>query len=225
MECPYLYVLDEDEEKEVKMYNGLSKGKFKLCCDVGMENLGIPFFYNFPIQDYFSLDAVLKIPNLTEVFIDGTFIYNIENVAEIIRKAGKEVRVVPNVAYSDAFPREDGVLGGWIRPEDLDEYAEFIDTIEFQNTEFNAKREAALYRIYIENKHWDGSLNQLITKLNYPGPCLNRMIDPENSKRRRTCGQSCLTRGSGCRLCYHLLELADPELYKGKEQFNEYTKE
>ena len=40
---------------------------------------------------------------------------------------------MPNVAYYAFIPREDGVCGSWIRPEDLNLYEPFIDVIEFED--------------------------------------------------------------------------------------------
>jgi hypothetical protein len=39
------------------------------------------------------------------------------------------------------------------------------------------------------------------------------MIPPEFAAVRRPCGQRCAS-GGGCRICYRLLHLADPELIK-----------
>lgn len=219
LEVPYFYFINEEEQLDIKMYYGLSRGKFKLSCDAGQEDLGFPFFYNFPIQDYYSLYKILQIPEVTDVIIGGSLVFDIKRVSERIRAAKKKVRVIPNLAYSDTYPCKDGVLGSWIRPEDLDAYSEYIDVIEFKNVQESAAREAALYRIYIEKKAWDGDLQELITNLNYPG--VNRMVPPEISQERMTCGHACVTRGRNCRLCYTMLDLANPDLYKGNEQFNE----
>ena len=150
------------------------------------------------------LNAALQLENLTEVRIGGSLLFNIKEVSSLVKKYEKQIRVIPNVAYIDKIPKKEGVLGSYIRPEDLDLYEDYIDIIEFEDTEYNAKREAALYRIYMEEKHWDGELQDLITNLNFPG--LNRMIPRQLSHHRVDCRQACLSRGSTCKLCYRMLE-------------------
>jgi hypothetical protein len=78
----------------------------------------------------------------------------------------------PNVAYYAYIPRDDGVCGGWVRPEDVDYYADYVDVFEFEDCD--EKKEKALFKIYAEQGKWPGLLNDLITNLNYTA--INRMI-------------------------------------------------
>ena len=137
------------------------------------------------------------------VRVGGSLFFSLDKV----KLLGAHVRAVPNVAFDDGLDREDGVVGTWIRPEDLDVYAHYIDTIEFMDCDL--KKEQALYRIYIEQKAWPGDLGLIVTGLNHTG--VNRMIHPDLAEYRVKCRQRCQDNGA-CRICYRFLALANPDL-------------
>lgn len=124
-----------------------------------------------------------------------------------VARIGVPIRAVPNVAYYATLPFDNGVIGSWIRPEDLYLYEEFISAVEFEDCDI--KKEQALFRIYAEQKAWAGDLGMIITNLDYPG--VNRMLPSSLTKRRMNCGQRCAMNRSTCRLCYRYLDLADPD--------------
>lgn len=170
----------------------------------------IKFYWNFPVTTFYDLKA-LKDIGAEYALIDSPLVQDIINASEI----GIKLRIVPNIAYYAFIPRENGVCGGWIRPEDLVLYDPYVTTIEFEDCDL--KKEQALFRIYMEQKAWPGDLGMIITNLNYPG--INRMIPSELTTRRMNCGQSCMN-GSYCRLCYRYLNLANPNLLRELKQNN-----
>ena len=171
---------------------------------------GIKFYWSYPVTTFYTLHALKKL-GAEYALIDSPLTHSIINAANV----GIKLRVVPNVAYYAIVPREDGVLGSWIRPEDLDLYNPYIVAIEFEDCDI--KKEQALYRIYMEQKAWPGNLETIITNLNYPG--VNRMIPQDLAIKRMTCGQRCLL-GAHCQLCYRYLNLANPELLKQYKKDN-----
>ena len=162
----------------------------------------IKFYWNYPVNNFYDLKA-LKALGAEYALIDSPIFHNIVKVNEV----GIKIRVVPNIAFYAYIPREDGVCGSWIRPEDLHLYENYIETIEFEDCDL--KKEQALYRIYFEQKSWPGDLGMIITNFNHTG--VNRMIPEDLTKARMTCGQRC-QEGKHCRLCYTYLKLANPEL-------------
>ena len=56
--------------------------------------------------------------------------------------------MTPNIAYYGYIPRENGIIGFWVRPEDVSYYEPYIDVFEFEDCDI--KREQALYRVYAE---------------------------------------------------------------------------
>lgn len=116
-----------------------------------------------------------------------------------------KVRAIPVYSYLDPIPRDDGVCGNWFRPEDMEAYSIYIDTIEFGYQPL--KREQALFRIYAKEHKWAGDLGRIISDLNYIG--VNRMLNPEFTMKRMNCGMIC-DEGK-CSICYNLLDLATEE--------------
>ena len=111
------------------------------------------------------------------------------------------------VNESGTFLEYDPVIGGWFRPEDIDNL-DAIDVCEFV---FQTQREEqALYRIYAEQKEWAGELNLLVKEIK-DDQILNRMIPPEFQKRRSNCGMRCQS-GSHCHYCKAVTDFAKKEV-------------
>ena len=189
-----------------------SKSRKMIICLSDLENIkdckkhDIDFYYGFPVSSFYQMRALVEAgvcaarlaPPLTHMLDQIKVEFDIDILA------------VPNVAYNDCFPREDGVCGGWIRPEDLlTTYADYIDMVEFEDCD--NKKEQALYRIYFEDQAWPGDLGMIITNFNYMG--VNRMIPPELAEKRVACGQKCQSY-SPCRICYRYMDLANPSLFE-----------
>jgi hypothetical protein len=203
-----LYSDSEIEWNDIKEYNILSQGHLILCIanreQMNMcKEIDAKFYFGYPISSFYDLRAAVAC-GVCYVRLDAPIFFQLDKVKEL----GVPVRAVPNVAYLDFIPREDGVCGTWIRPEDLDDYAEYIEVIEFEDCD--NRKEQALYRIYIEQKAWPGELNDIISNLNYNGT--NRMIPPHTfGIKRAVCGQRCQETGR-CKICYRTLDLANPTL-------------
>ncbi len=164
----------------------------------------IPWYWGYPISSYYQLHAI-KDMGACYVRLDAPLFFDLPNV----KKVGVPIRIVPNVAYTDGLDRIDGVCGTWVRPEDMNAYAEYVDAVEFEDCD--QKKEQAMYRIYAEDKNWPTDLGLLITNLNHIGT--NRMIRSDASQSRIDCGQRCQENNS-CRLCYRMLDIANPDMVK-----------
>ena len=196
----------------VKKWNILSKGKFHLCVSEPIEikmaaEKGIKSFLGWLINDFETLNTVIKM-GASYVYIGGSLFFDLDRVL----LTGAKVRATPNIAFRDGLFREDGVIGTWIRPEDLEVYENYIETIEFSQCTLD--QEKALYRIYMEDKEWPGDLGLLVKDLNHLG--VNRMIHPELGLKRLNCRQICQSGGT-CKFCYRILRLADPDLFVANE--------
>ena len=204
--CYFNEVLDW---KEIKKWNILSRNNFMLCLSSvayakDCKENNIPFYMGYPVKTYYELRA-LKDLGVSYVRLGEPLFFEMD----VIKTFGIPVRAIPNVAYIDGLPREDGVCGTWIRPEDLDLYEDYVEVIEFEDADM--KKEQAMFRIYAEQKNWPGDLSMIITNLNHIG--LNRIIVPNIAEKRLICGQRC-QKSSNCKLCYRALTLAVPEKIK-----------
>lgn len=221
LEYPYAKDPTEDELLEIKMFMGMLRYKFTMSVVnySFFKSNSIPFFLGFPLTDMYSVEGAVR-AGVTDVRIGGSLVFELQRVRDYIKKegAGVFIRVTPNVASTDGLPHKDGIVGGWIRPEDLPLYENLIDVVEFENVQ-TAAREEAFYRIYFEDKKWDGYLNDIITNFNVDFKVSNGLV--VGTAARVHCKQACLGR-SECRLCYTALNMANEELFnKIKEQKND----
>ena len=143
------------------------------------KKYNIKFYLNYPITTFYELQA-LKNLGAEYALIDSPLVQDIIRAREV----GIKLRVVPNVAYYAFIPREDGVIGSWVRPDDVKLYEEYIDVFEFEDCD--KRKEEALYRVYAEQQSWPSNLNNLITNLDFNAN--NRLILPEFGKIRTFCG-------------------------------------
>ena len=154
----------------------------------------IKFYYRYQINTFHELEGV-KNMGAAYALIGVPLIFDLPNVA----RYGIPLRAIPNLAYEPYLRHKDGICGGWIRPEDVEAYGEYIDVMEFYAPKM-LEKEATLYHIYAENKSWPGNLDLLIEFLDAE---LNNncIYDEENfAKRRMTCRHSCMSSGT-CHYC------------------------
>ena len=219
-ECPtqdvVLYLPREFDKEFLNDCYKMANGRLKFCLSVPMMNLakichdmGWAYYFDTPIHTYEDLRSC-KAMGVTEVKLGAPLAFELDKVKAI----GIPIRAVPNVANQGDFIKTDGVCGQWIRPENIPQYEEYIDIIEFDKVDL--RQEQALFRIY-KRQSWMGELGLIIQDLNHTGS--NYLIDPSYTERRMNCGQVCESRGT-CHICYVMLDLANPkrlEYLKEKE--------
>ena len=97
---------------------------------------------------------------------------------------------------NDNYINDNGIKGMYIRPEDIEWYDQYIDTLVFYSE--NLKREETLLKIYKEDKQWPGNLKKLI--FNLKENVDNRGLPEEFGRVRSNCRQKCMRNGT-CRFC------------------------
>lgn len=198
---------DNIDWKMLEKYKILAKNRFIVCVNsinaLRQANAcGLRRYFGYPVSSFWELQA-LKTFDVEYILLDMELFFQMTNV----KSYGIKIRAIPNLAYNDALPHQDGICGQWIRPEDLNGcYAEYIDTIEFADCDI--KKEQALYRIYMEEKTWTTDLGIIITNLNVN--VTNRMLTDALGPTRLNCNQKCL-KGGHCKVCYHEFFLANTE--------------
>lgn len=174
----------------------------------------IKFYYKYFVSYYYELKA-LKDAGVSYVLIGAPLIFDLKNVASY----GIPIRAIPNLAYEPYLERENGICGSWIRPEDGEAYGKYIAVFEFYAPD-SLDKEAALYRVYAQNKSWPGNLNLLIDYLNVDYD--NRLFYDEKNfaERRMRCKQRCM-RDDSCHYCLNQFKFIDTTLKK----YIEYKKD
>lgn len=162
-------------------------------------------YLGWPISSFWELEGVSQY-GVEYVKLDMELFFDMPSV----KRAGIPIRVVPNVCYTDGMPHNTGIIGRWIRPEDLwTTYADYVDAVEFEDCDMN--KEQALFRIYAEQKEWRQPLKVLFT--NMETDAVGRLIIPEVAEARLRCQHRCVRDGS-CQLCVRAFNLAVPDKIK-----------
>lgn len=159
----------------------------------------VKYYWAYPITSYYELRGLIALkPYYLHLGMPLCFdLANIKKITDI------PIRLTANVAYDAYIPREDGVCGQWIRPEDVTHYDTYVEALEFANVDLTAEK--TLLHIYKDNKEWPGDLNILIKNLNYNID--NRALPDEIGTIRLTCGQRCMFNGC-CSYCKQAFNFA-----------------
>jgi len=175
---------DEIQWNEIDKYNKMWQDKVIVETDSfdimeACKLFNIKYFYAIPVNNFYDLKALIDL-GCCDVKIDAPLTHMLDKLDNF----DITIRMSPNVAYYAYIPREDGVIGSWVRPDDVKLYEEYIDVFEFEDCD--KRKEEALYRVYAEQQTWPSDLNNLITNLNFNAN--NRLILPEFGEIRMNCG-------------------------------------
>ena len=154
----------------------------------------LKFYYKYAATTLYEVEGLKNI-GVSYILIGAPLLFDLKTVFNY----KIPIRAVANLAYEPYIKHKNGLIGGWIRPEDVDIYGEYISILEFYAPKA-LEKEASLYNIYAVKKTWPGNLNLLIDNLEIDFD--NRLLyDEENfAKRRMACKQKCLS-GKNCRYC------------------------
>ena len=86
----------------------------------------LKYFYGVPVNNFYDFRALVEY-GCTDVKIMPPLTHMLDRLENF----EVTIRMCPNVAYYAYIPRDDGVCGGWVRPEDVDYYADYVDVFEF----------------------------------------------------------------------------------------------
>ena len=194
-----LHIPKGTEDINWKLYKAYSdKVNFMFCIDdlnfaKECNKNGIKFYWTFPIFTWYELKSIIEL-NPCYIMLNAPLSFNLEKIKTV---TNIPIRLCPNLAYDPYIPRQNGIYGSWIRPEDIGIYETYVDTFEFIVDELG--KEATLLHIYKDNGCWPGNLNLLFT--NFHVNVDNRAIPKEIGQYRANCGQRCMDPISTCHFC------------------------
>lgn len=160
-----------------------------------LQDRGMTYFFsNIIANTYEDFYFLSEIAGAKEIYIGVDLGFNLKEVKRLADKRGVKLRAIANYAMGryDSIPRH---LMFFIRPEDIDEYAKYIDTFELLGT---ASIVDVAYRTYFERKYWKGKLQEIIIGLD-PCDLDSRYLLPLWGQRAN-CKRRCIT-GSTCDMC------------------------
>jgi hypothetical protein len=187
-----LFLEDNISQLEKLIFACDNYEQMKLC-----KEYGVRFYYNYTTTSFYELES-LKELGVCYILVGIPLFFDLKNVAAY----NVPLRAIPNLAYEPYLPHENGICGQWIRPEDVNNYSEYIDVLEFYAEGDNkVLKEATMYKIYAEDKTWPGNLNLIIDNLNFNVD--NRLFYYEDNlaERRMNCQHKCKVRPGSCRFC------------------------
>ena len=202
-------LLDIPLEEKQFPWETLLMYKDKINLILGLHNLHLveifklqnfQWYWPYPINTFDELQEIIKL-NPSYILLGSPLCFNLDKVYHI---TNIPIRLTANVAYEPYIPRDNGVCGRYIRPEDITHYETYVTTLEFIEPDLN--KEATLLHIYKEAKEWPGNLNLLIKHLNYD--VNNRTLPTDFASRRMNCGQRC-KENNKCKFCYLAFEYAN----------------
>lgn len=196
-ECPNFTILMDNSNAEMKLIPAL-------------KDNGINFFFAHTLGGTIDKLESQVVQGASEVYITNELGFNIKALAEHYHELGVRVRVLPNVAQSSASNTKvlETYKYFFIRPEDMEMYSPYIDTIEFFGDIHN---QDTFYDIYFNKKKWEDDLTYLIAGLRTP--LLGNTIPPDGyyAKRRLNCRKECYR----CEACDSVISIAQIMREKG----------
>lgn len=165
----------------------------------------IPYFFgDCYCGDWDMLNSILEAPdsNVCDVYIGSTLGFDIQKVANRVHEAGKQLRLIPDIASVNSFVNiPHNITSFFIRPNDIGNYDGIVDTIEIHGGEVN-------YKAY-KKQNWFGKLNEIIPNLdsNIDNRAILSVFGSARMQCKKRCGQ-----GSSCKICKNMEQLSDTML-------------
>lgn len=164
------------------------------------EETTISYFYSTRASNWDTFLGLAAI-GVSDIYVIEELCFELDKVAEIAHSRNIKIRTYANVCQT-SWKETDSLLTFFIRPEDVDFYSQYIDTIEF----FGEKEQIPIfYKIYAEDKKWFGPLNEIIIGFN--SDLDNKYVIPRFAEKRVSCGKKCV-KGGKCKICHRIEELS-----------------
>jgi hypothetical protein len=184
----------------------------------------IPFFYSIQPNCIGEVKTLLA-QGVSDIYITEYLAFHLTEIRQMAE--GVNIRIYPNVAQAPAIceafsPEGEDIKKFFIRPEDLDQYEDYVDVIEFFGP---LDKQDVLMDIY-KDGYWMGGLDELIMGFRDEINCMNLM--PDFGFYRLACGHRCdLEKCNYCDISKSLAaELKEKNIYikkERKDRTNEYN--
>ena len=179
---------------------------------VEAQSHGYHSFWSYPVSSFWELNSLLSM-GVSQVLLDAPLYFDLYKVKTICGD-DVEIRLCANACMNTHLPHEDGICGPYIRPEDIDAYADYVDHIEFETVVLS--QELTLVNIYQNKKEWPGNLNILLNRLhaNIDNRGLDNLFNDDGddkffAHRRMNCGQVCQENPNRCHFCTNAFSLVN----------------
>lgn len=164
-----------------------------------VRNITVPFFTGYLATNFDQLHYLCK-QGVSDVYIAEDICFDLMRARRVASSYGVKLRAFPNVGQS-SVKQGPALKKFFIRPEDVAEYEDCIDILEFWGP---LDRQKTLHEIYTKGV-WFGDLKELI--LDFDLSFDSRRIIPGFARLRKTCGRKCM-KGERCGVCDRILSIS-----------------
>lgn len=165
-----------------------------------MNNLKIPFFTGYLATNFDQLNYLCSL-GVSDIYIGEDICFDLQRVKLICNKHNVKVRTFPNVGQC-SVKAGPALKKFFIRPEDVEEYSDVIDVLEFWGP---LNRQETLLKIYNKGV-WYGDLKDLLLDFNLSFD--SRRIIPGFARIRKSCGRKCM-KGEFCTICDKIYNISE----------------
>lgn len=165
-----------------------------------LKLLDIQFFFKTFVRDWDVFHGFIKL-GVSDLYIVESLAFELNLLGPAAHAKGISIRVFANVCQN-SWSGGDSLKSFFIRPEDVEIYAPYVDIIELFEGNVNL---SILYKIYAKDKKWFGDLQDIITGLNQPLD--SRRVLPFFAEMRVKCGKKCM-KGNPCKICERIVSAA-----------------
>ena len=191
----YLLLLQKEHENFVVQINYITQSEWI----PALKELGINFMF-INLASTFEEVYVYASYGVTDIYICEALGFHLKDL-QSFREKGIALRVFPDIAQSRLNNVPD-LAKFFIRPEGLDIYEDYIDTIELW---CHDRSISVTYEIY-KQRVWTGYLEDLIIGFSSDFSLHNNALLPTFDEIRVDCGQKCLC--DKCHYCERFYNLA-----------------
>ena len=182
--------------KQIELLKDMAPNYTVQCSNVhqlrDLLNEGYNAFLKYSITDW-ELFAEMRDLKVSDIYIDGPLGFQMSAIKK--GKGDIKIRVSPTVSPNAALVNRD-ICSFYIRPEDLKQYSDAIDIIDFKAP--NQDVEDTLFSVYTRGT-FSYDIADLINGL--PQGLNNLIFKDEFASCRLNCGQKCKIPGHSCHYC------------------------
>ena len=160
----------------------------------------IEFFFGTYVRDWDLFHGFIEL-GVSDLYIVESLAFELNLLGPAAHAKGISIRVFANICQS-SWNEGDSLKSFFVRPEDVETYAPYVDVIEF----IEGINYSTLYKIYARDKKWFGDLRDIIVGLDVPLD--SRRILPHFAEMRVKCGKKCM-KGNPCKLCERVVSAAE----------------
>lgn len=158
--------------------------------------------YHYPIVNWHMAQVLMYYARVSDIVIGEPFIFERDKIIKNIKhvRPDIQIRYYPTVgqpALLNLIKESTGIEGGWILPQHVNMYDDFVDVLELMDE--NATRESTILKAYVRGEYLYG-LQHLVKNCSSIITC--NFVDEGWVEKRLNCRQVCRENKNNCHYCF-----------------------